>query len=80
MQQDTHILACFRITPQPGVPREQVAIVAAGSSTGIRATVSTGLDQYEGRACASGDSPGDDTCHYAFMACPIELFEARVTT
>ena len=32
---DTDILACFKITPQDGVPREEVAAaVAAESSTG----------------------------------------------
>ena len=32
---DTDILACFKITPQPGVPREEVAAaVAAETSTG----------------------------------------------
>ena len=34
---DTDILACFKVTPQPGVPREEVAAaVAAESSTGGR--------------------------------------------
>ncbi len=32
---DTDILACFKVTPQDGVPREEVAAaVAAESSTG----------------------------------------------
>lgn len=35
MQKDIDILACFKITPQPCVPRkEAVAPVAADSSTG----------------------------------------------
>ena len=32
---ETDLLACFKVTPQPGVPREEVAAaVAAESSTG----------------------------------------------
>ena len=39
---DTDILACFKITPQPGVPREEAAAaVAAESSTGTWTTRST---------------------------------------
>ena len=55
---DTDILACFKITPQAGVPREEVAAaVAAESSTGTWTTVwtdlLTDLDYYKGRAsCA----------------------------
>src|SRR3569833_3103781 len=41
---DTDILACFKITPQPGVPREEAAAaVAAESSTGAWTTVWTDL-------------------------------------
>ncbi len=52
---DTDILACFKITPQAGVPREEVAAaVAAESSTGTWTTVwtdlLTDLDYYKGRA------------------------------
>ena len=37
---DTDILACFKITPQPGIDREEVAAaVAAESSTGTWSTV-----------------------------------------
>ena len=67
---DTDILACFKITPQPGVPREEAAAaVAAESSTGTWTTVwtdlLTDLDHYKGRAYAIEDVPGDDTCYYA---------------
>ena len=77
---DTDILACFKITPQPGVPREEAAAaVAAESSTGTWTTVwtdlLTDLDYYKGRAYAIEDVPGDDTCFYAFIAYPIDLFE-----
>jgi ribulose-bisphosphate carboxylase large chain len=73
-------LACFKITPQEGVPREEVAAaVAAESSTGTWTTVwtdlLTDLDYYKGRAYAIEDVPGDDTCFYAFVAYPIDLFE-----
>lgn len=77
---DTDILACFKITPQAGVPREEVAAaVAAESSTGTWTTVwtdlLTDLDYYKGRAYRIEDVPGDDTCFYAFVAYPIDLFE-----
>ena len=77
---DTDILACFKITPQPGVDREEVAAaVAAESSTGTWTTVwtdlLTDLDFYKGRAYKIEDVPGDDTCFYAFVAYPIDLFE-----
>src|SRR4030067_826291 len=52
---ETDILACFKITPQAGVPREEAAAaVAAESSTGTWTTVwtdlLTDLDYYKGRA------------------------------
>ena len=77
---DTDILACFKITPQPGVPREEVAAaVAAESSTGTWTTVwtdlLTDLDYYKGRAYRIEDVPGSDDEIYAFIAYPIDLFE-----
>ena len=77
---DTDLLACFKITPQPGVPREEAAAaVAAESSTGTWTTVwtdlLTDLEHYKGRAYRIEDVPGDDTCFYAFIAYPIDLFE-----
>ncbi|WP_028025568.1 form I ribulose bisphosphate carboxylase large subunit [Enterovibrio calviensis] len=76
----TDLLACFKIEPQPGVPREEAAAaVAAESSTGTWTTVwtdlLTDLDYYKGRAYAIEDVPGDDTAFYAFVAYPIDLFE-----
>ena len=77
---ESDLLAVFKITPQPGVPREEAAAaVAAESSTGTWTTVwtdlLTDLDYYKGRAYAIEDVPGDDTCFYAFIAYPIDLFE-----
>ncbi len=77
---DTDILAVFKITPQAGVDREEAAAaVAAESSTGTWTTVwtdlLTDLDYYKGRAYKIEDVPGDDTCFYAFIAYPIDLFE-----
>jgi len=77
---DTDLLACFKITPQPGVPREEAAAaVAAESSTGTWTTVwtdlLTDLDHYKGRAYRIEDVPGDDSCFYAFVAYPMDLFE-----
>ena len=77
---DSDILAVFKITPQPGVDREEAAgAVAAESSTGTWTTVwtdlLTDLDYYKGRCYRIEDVPGDDTCFYAFVAYPIDLFE-----
>jgi ribulose-bisphosphate carboxylase large chain len=77
---ETDLLACFKVTPQAGVPREEVAAaVAAESSTGTWTTVwtdlLTDLEYYKGRAYRIEDVPGDDTCFYAFVAYPIDLFE-----
>ncbi|MDH3793046.1 MAG: form I ribulose bisphosphate carboxylase large subunit [Rhodospirillales bacterium] len=77
---ETDLLACFKVTPQEGVPREEVAAaVAAESSTGTWTTVwtdlLTDLEYYKGRAYRIEDVPGDDTCFYAFVAYPIDLFE-----
>jgi len=77
---ETDLLACFKIIPQAGVPREEAAAaVAAESSTGTWTTVWTDLltdmDHYKGRAYAIEDVPGDDEAYYAFIAYPIDLFE-----
>jgi ribulose-bisphosphate carboxylase large chain len=77
---DTDLLACFKITPQAGVEREEAAAaVAAESSTGTWTTVwtdlLTDLEHYKGRAYRIEDVPGDDSCFYAFVAYPIDLFE-----
>jgi ribulose-bisphosphate carboxylase large chain len=61
---DTDLLACFKVTGQPGVPREEVAAaVAAESSTGTWSTVwselLTDLEYYKGRAYRIEDVPGD---------------------
>lgn len=77
---DSDLLACFKITPQPGVDREEAAAaVAAESSTGTWTTVWTDLltdmDYYKGRAYSIEDVPGDDSAFYAMIAYPIDLFE-----
>lgn len=77
---DSDILACFKVIPQPGVPREEAAAaVAAESSTGTWTTVwtdlLTDLDHYKGRAYRIEDVPGDDDAFYAFVAYPADLFE-----
>ncbi|HKJ88056.1 MAG TPA: form I ribulose bisphosphate carboxylase large subunit [Gammaproteobacteria bacterium] len=77
---DTDLLACFKVTPQGGVPREEAAAaVAAESSTGTWTTVwsdlLTDIEYYKGRAYRIEDVPGDDEAFYAFIAYPIDLFE-----
>src|SRR5216683_1770943 len=77
---DSDLLACFKVTPQPGVAREEVAAaVAAESSTGTWTTVwtdlLTDLEYYKGRAYQIENVPGDESCFYAFVAYPIDLFE-----
>ena len=77
---DTDLLACFKVTGQPEVPREEVAAaVAAESSTGTWSTVwselLTDLEYYKGRAYRIEDVPGDSESFYAFVAYPIDLFE-----
>ncbi|MBK1725803.1 form I ribulose bisphosphate carboxylase large subunit [Halorhodospira neutriphila] len=77
---DSDLLAVFKVTPQPGVEREEAAAaVAAESSTGTWTTVwtdlLTDLDYYKGRAYKIEDVPGDDEAFYAFIAYPIDLFE-----
>ena len=80
LPKDSDILACFKITAQPGIPREEAAAaVAAESSTGTWTTVwtdlLTDLDYYKGRAYRIEPVPGDDDAFYAFVAYPLDLFE-----
>ena len=77
---DSDILACFKVIPQAGVPREEAAAaVAAESSTATWTTVwtdlLTDLEYYKGRAYAIEDVPGNDEAFYAFIAYPMDLFE-----
>ncbi|MDG6777280.1 form I ribulose bisphosphate carboxylase large subunit [Thiomicrorhabdus sp. zzn3] len=77
---DTDLLACFKVIPQEGVPREEAAAaVAAESSTGTWTTVWTDLltdmEFYKGRAYRIEDVPGDKNAFYAFIAYPLDLFE-----
>ncbi len=77
---ETDLLAVFKVTPQPGVPREEAAAaVCAESSTGTWTTVwtdlLTDLSHYKGRAYRIEDVPGDPEAFYAYIAYPIDLFE-----
>jgi ribulose-bisphosphate carboxylase large chain len=77
---ETDILACFKITPQDGVPREVLAAaVAAESSTGpwtsVWTDLLTDLYHYKGRCYAIVDVPGDDSCFNEFVSYKIDLFE-----
>ena len=77
---DSDLLACFKVTAQSGIPREEAAAaVAAESSTGTWTTVwtdlLTDLEYYKGRAYRIEDVPGDTESFYAFIAYPIDLFE-----
>ena len=50
---DTDLLACFKITAQPEVPREEAAAaVAAESSTGMASTRSFEWETTSSSACA----------------------------
>jgi len=77
---ETDLLACFKVVPQEGVPRDEAAAaVAAESSTGTWTTVWTDLltdiEFYKGRAYRIEDVPGDKEAFYAFIAYPLDLFE-----
>jgi len=81
----TDILAAFRMTPQPGVPPEECgAAVAAESSTGTWTTVwtdgLTSLDRYKGRCYDLEPVAGEDNQYIAYVAYPIDLFEAGSVT
>ena len=82
---DTDLLACFRMTPQPGVPAEEAAAaVAAESSTGTWTTVwtdnLTDLDRYKGRCYDVEPVPGEDNQYFCFIAYPLDLFEEGSVT
>ncbi len=77
---DTDLLACFRMTPQAGVPPEEcAAAVAAESSTGTWTTVwtdgLTDLDRYKGRCYNVESVPNEDNQYFVFVAYPLDLFE-----
>ena len=82
---DTDLLACFRFSPQPGVPPEEAAAaVAAESSTGTCTTVwtdgLTDLDRYKGRCYDLETVPNEDNQYFAFIAYPLDLFEEGSVT
>ncbi|MGH2994731.1 MAG: ribulose-bisphosphate carboxylase large subunit [Gaiellaceae bacterium] len=76
----TDVLAAFRLTPQPGVPLEEVAAaVAAESSTGTWTSVwtdhLTNLERYKARVYDLEDVPGREDQAIAYVAYPMDLFE-----
>ncbi|MGV2390343.1 MAG UNVERIFIED_CONTAM: ribulose-bisphosphate carboxylase large subunit [Microcystis novacekii LVE1205-3] len=82
---DTDLLACFRVTPQPGVPPEEAgAAVAAESSTGTWTTVwtdnLTDLDRYKGRCYDIEPVPNEDNQFFCFVAYPLDSFEEGSVT
>ncbi|KAF8398702.1 hypothetical protein HHK36_014559 [Tetracentron sinense] len=82
---DTDILAAFRVTPQPGVPPEEVGVtVAAKSFTGTWITVwtdgLTSLDRYKGRCYHIELVTGEESQFIAYVAYPLELFEEGSVT
>ncbi|KAF9615744.1 hypothetical protein IFM89_026201 [Coptis chinensis] len=77
---DTDTLATFRVTPQPGVPLEEVgAAVAAESSTCTWTTVwtdgLTNLDRYKGRCYDIEPIAGEENQYICYVAYPLDLFE-----
>ena len=77
--QDSDVLAAFRITPQPGVPKEEAAAAIAGESSTATWTVVwtdrlTAYDKYQGKAYEIEDVPDSDQ-FIAKVAYNIDLFE-----
>uniref|UniRef100_A0A453JF78 Ribulose bisphosphate carboxylase large chain n=1 Tax=Aegilops tauschii subsp. strangulata TaxID=200361 RepID=A0A453JF78_AEGTS len=82
---DTDISAAFRVSPQPGVPPEEVgAAVAAESSTGTWTTVwtdgLTSLYRYKGRCYHIEPVAGEDNQWICYVAYPLDLFEEASVT
>jgi ribulose-bisphosphate carboxylase large chain len=80
---DTDILAAFRMSPQPGVPAEEGAAVAAESSTGTSTVWTDGLtslDRYKGRCYDIEPVAGEDNQYIAYIAYPLDLFEEGSVT
>jgi ribulose-bisphosphate carboxylase large chain len=77
---DTDVLAAFRVTPQPGVPREEAAGALAGeSSTATWTTVWTDqltpYEYYRARCYHIEDIPGREDQFMAYVAYGLDLFE-----
>lgn len=82
---ETDFLACFKISPQNGISREEAAAtVAAESSTGTWTNVWTDLlidlERYKGRVYNIENVPGYEQMFYAYIAYPIDLFEYNSVT
>lgn len=77
---DTDVLCCFRVTPQPDVsPEEAAAAVAAESSTGtwtvVWSDLLTNLERYRARCYHLEPVPGQPDQYYASISYPLDLFE-----
>ncbi|XP_047258974.1 ribulose bisphosphate carboxylase large chain-like [Capsicum annuum] len=82
---DTDILAAFQVTPQHGVPPEEVgAAVAAESSAGTWTTVwtdgLTNIDHCNGRCYRIKRVVGEKDQYIAYVAYPLDLFEEGSVT
>src|SRR3984893_510541 len=77
----TDVLAAFRITPQPGVDREEAAAAVAGESSTATWTVVwtdrlTAYDNYQAKAYRVDAVPNSDPPQYiAYIAYKLDLFE-----
>ncbi|TYH45954.1 hypothetical protein ES332_D11G301900v1 [Gossypium tomentosum] len=82
---DTDILEAFQVTPQPGVPPEEVrAAVAVESFTGTWTTVwadgLTSLDRYKGRCYHIEPVPREEDQYICYVAYPLDIFEEGFVT
>lgn len=78
--QETDVLCAFRVTPQPGVPREEAAGAVAGESSTATWTVVwtdrlTPHESYRARCYRIEDVPGEDDQFIAYVAYGLDLFE-----
>ncbi|MEX2556980.1 MAG: form I ribulose bisphosphate carboxylase large subunit [Actinomycetota bacterium] len=77
---DSDILAAFRLTPQPGVSREEAGAAVAGESSTATWTVVwtdrlTAHDHYRAKCYRVEPVPGSDEEYIAFIAYDLDLFE-----
>ena len=77
---DTDVLAAFRITPQPGVPREEAGAAVAGESSTATWTVVwtdrlTAHEAYQAKCYSVEPVPGQPEQFIARIAYDLDLFE-----
>lgn len=83
---DTDVIACFRITPQPGVPAIEAAAAVAGESSTATWTVVwtdrlTACELYRAKAYLvekvpnTGDEGSGEDQYFAYIAYDMDLFE-----